>query len=129
MFIDDEPVGITPYRHTDTKIVGSVTEIKIEKEGYETFNTVLVRDEQVDVGAIVGGIFFLFPFLWTMKYKPVHTYELKPIPGYYVTKPGKTDSALLTKAEKLRELKKLLDDKVITKKEYEAEKDKILGKN
>jgi len=46
-------------------------------EGYEDFLGSFSRDEEVDVGAIIGGIFFLFPFLWTMKYKPFHTYELK----------------------------------------------------
>lgn len=50
-------------------------------EGYEDFNTVLSRNEQVDVGAVVGGIFTWIPFLWVMGYDPMHTYELTPVKG------------------------------------------------
>lgn len=79
LYLNGESVGSTPYRHTDKSIVGSTNEVRLEKEGYETFITSFSRDEEVDVGAIIGGIFFLFPFLWTMKYKPTHTYEMKPL--------------------------------------------------
>jgi hypothetical protein len=40
-----------------------------------------LKDEEVDAGAIVGGLFLLFPFIWTMQYKPTHTYELTPSNG------------------------------------------------
>ncbi|MFP4090498.1 MAG: PEGA domain-containing protein [Cyclobacteriaceae bacterium] len=79
LYLNGEPVGTTPYRHSDKRIVGSTNEVRLEKEGYETLITSFSRDEEVDVGAIIGGIFFLFPFLWTMKYKPTHTYEMKPV--------------------------------------------------
>lgn len=79
VYLNDEFAGMTPHSHTDSKIVGSTTLVRIEKEGYETFHTVLSRNEEADVGAIIGGIFFLVPFLWTMKYKPVHNYELHPL--------------------------------------------------
>jgi len=79
VYLNEELAGTTPYLHSDTKIVGSTTRVKLEKEGYETLHTSFSRDEEVDVGAIIGGIFFLIPFLWTMKYKPVHTYELAPL--------------------------------------------------
>jgi hypothetical protein len=78
VYLDGEPMGKTPYTHTDTKITGSPTQVKLVKEGYEDFHTVIVRNEEVDVGAVVGGVFFLIPFLWVMKYKPVRTYELTP---------------------------------------------------
>ena len=78
LYMNGEPVGTTPYTHTDTKIVGSTTILKITSEGYEDFNGVLKRDEEVNVGAIIGGIFLLFPFLWVMDYKPTHNYELVP---------------------------------------------------
>lgn len=79
VYMNGEYKGVTPYSYSDTKIVGSSTDVRLEKEGYETLNTVLSRNERADVGAIIGGIFFLFPFLWTMKYNPVHTYELRPL--------------------------------------------------
>ncbi len=127
LYLDGESVGITPYTHRDSKIVGSTTSVKLEKEGYETYNASFSRNEDADVGAIIGGIFFLFPFLWTMKYKPSRTYELVPIQG-------NNQSAISTKANlnsnskvnALRDLKNLLDEKVITQKEYEIEKAKIL---
>lgn len=78
VYLNGEYAGVTPYSHTDTKIVGSSTQVRLEKEGYETLNSAFSRNEDADVGAIIGGIFFLFPFLWTMKYKPVRTYELVP---------------------------------------------------
>jgi len=79
LYMDGEPVGTTPYTHSDTKIVGSATTIRLVKDGYQDFNGVLKRNEEANVGAIIGGIFFLFPFLWTMDYKPTHTYELTPV--------------------------------------------------
>jgi hypothetical protein len=39
----------------------------------------LARNERVDAGAIVGGLFFWIPFLWTMQYNPSHTYEMVPL--------------------------------------------------
>ena len=96
------------------------------KEGYETYNTSFSRDEQADVGAIIGGCFVLVPFLWTMKYKPVHSYELKSLipaqnPGPVTAAPTKP------RAERLRENKKLLDEKILTPQEYEKEKSRILA--
>ena len=78
LYINGEPVGTTPYTYSDTRIVGSTVAVRLEKEGYDEVNTYFSRDEEVDVGAIIGGIFFLWPFLWTMKYKPARTYELIP---------------------------------------------------
>lgn len=128
IYLNGEPVGATPYAHRDTKIIGSTTAVKLEKEGYEPLNTSFSRNEQVDAGAIVGGIFFLVPFLWTMKYKPTHTYELTPSSGNeqpkIKTQPQQNQTK--SKADRLRELKRLLDEKVITQEEYEKEKKKIL---
>ena len=73
LYLNGEPVGTTPYTHQDTRIVGSTTAVKLEKEGYAPLNTSFTRDEEVDAGAIIGGILVLVPFLWTMKYKPIHT--------------------------------------------------------
>jgi hypothetical protein len=88
LYMNGEYMGVTPYSYSDTKIVGSTTDVRLEKEGFETLHTTLSRNERADVGAIVGGLFFLFPFLWTMKYNPTHTYELRP-----------TGIASLTKAD------------------------------
>lgn len=86
VYMNGEYKGVTPLSYSDTKIVGSVTHLTLEKEGYEPFQTFLSRNESADVGAIIGGIFFVVPFLWTMKYNPVHTYELRPIKTASLTK-------------------------------------------
>lgn len=129
LYLNDEYVGTTPYKHTDTKVLGSVTHIRIEKNGYETFTTIMVKDEEVNPGAIVGGLFLLFPFIWTLEYKPNHFYELKEV-GNYVEKQNPTKKIVefnKTKAERLREMKKLFDEGVLTEEEYEIEKAKILA--
>jgi hypothetical protein len=133
VYLNGEQVGTTPYTYQDTKIVGSKTNVKLEKQGYQTLNVSFSRDEVVDAGAIIGGIFFFVPFLWTMKYKSLHSYTLTPInynnnnslietPVINPQQPQQPKS----KADKLRELKQLLDDKILTQEEYEKEKKKIL---
>ncbi len=128
VYLNGEPVGTTPYTHQDTKIVGSTTIVKLEKEGYEPLHTAFSRDEEVDVGAIIGGVLVWVPFLWTMKYKPLHTYELTPSSGSEQPKIKTTlpQTQTKSKADRLREVKQLLDEKVITQEEYEKEKKKIL---
>lgn len=128
VYMDGESVGTTPYLHEDSKISFSSTALRLEMDGYEIYSTTLTRDEDVDVGAIVAGFFVYAPWLWTMKYKAVHTYELVPL--YESLDPmdpeAKPQRALQTKAQMLRELKQLLDDEIITQEEFDAEKKKIL---
>ena len=128
LYLNGENVGTTPYKHSDTKILGSTTEVKLQKEGYQDLNTSFSRNEKADVGAIIGGIFVLVPFLWTMKYKPSHTYEMIPLANAGTTTIRTTSEASTGKsqAERLKELKKLLDEKLITAEEYEARKKSIL---
>ena len=63
-----------------------------------------------------------------MKYKPVHPYEMQPFTTPSTLSPSAT-SATYNAAlpEQLRQLKKLVDEKVITPAEYEAQKKKLLG--
>jgi hypothetical protein len=79
IYMDGMTVGKTPYVHTDSKILGSRTILKFKKEGYKDFNTVMNKNGNVNVGAVIGGVFVLFPFLWTMDYLPEYTYELEPV--------------------------------------------------
>lgn len=139
LYLDHEFMGETPVRYSDTKIVGSCSQLRLEMEGYENLDSWLCRNEEVDAGAVVGGIFFLFPFLWIMKYKPYHNYELRPLPGgasepelYDFVEPEPAERKMqeegLTPRQmaRLRELKKLLDEDILTREEFEAEKKKIL---
>ena len=130
LYLNNEAVGRTPYTHTDTRIVGSTTTVKLEMVGYEPFYTTFSRDEAADVGAIIGGFFLLIPFLWALKYKPIHTYELTPLPGGEYTAPTDTtqlqETSTQSKADRLREFKELLDEGVITQEEFDTQKKKIL---
>lgn len=132
LFIDGRHVGATPFIYSDTKIVGSKTTVRLEKEGYEPLNTFFTRTEEVDVGAVVGGIFVWPVFLWTMKYYPDHYYELYPLmrddnnEDKYIVAP-KTE--FKSKADRLRELKQLYDEKLITESEYQKEREKILNED
>lgn len=124
LYMDEQYQGTTPYSYSDSKIVGSTTPIRLQLDGYEPYRTTLVRSEKADVGAIIGGIFLLVPFLWTMEYNPVHTYEMRTTAEVQESAP----KPVLTKdkAETLRELRKLYDEGTLTKEEYAKEKQKIL---
>lgn len=88
LYLNGEPVGSTPYTMTDTKMIGSVTTVRLEAPGYETHNASITRNEEFDVGACIGGVFVLVPFLWLFKYKPTHTFELRPMGGAPGVAPG-----------------------------------------
>ena len=79
VYIDGSRSGQTPYTLTDTKIVGSSTQIRLTKEGYEDIQMILTRSEEFQIGPCIGGVFLLVPFLWVMGYKPEHTYDLHPV--------------------------------------------------
>ncbi|MEZ5069832.1 MAG: PEGA domain-containing protein [Bacteroidales bacterium] len=79
VYLNDEFKESHSYKHSDSAISGTSTEMTFKMDGYQDFYTLLSKNEQVDVGAIVGGVFFLFPFIWTMGYNPSHSYELSPL--------------------------------------------------
>jgi hypothetical protein len=143
VFIDNEYKGETPLKYSDNKISWSQTEVRIEKEGYETFSTFFKRNEQVNSGAIVAGVFLFWPYLWVMEYNPERTYNLKR--NNYVALP-EVDSSELSiskqinlvqinseksavkskKYQALQQLKEMYNDSIFTKEEYESERNKIL---
>ena len=75
IYIDDEFKGTGSATHSDTKIIGSTTYVKLKKEGCEMQVYSFSRNEEFDAGACAGGVFLLVPFLWIQKYRPVHSYE------------------------------------------------------
>lgn len=77
IYLDGGYVGKGEVTHSDTKIVGATTDITLKKQGCRSSNRHFSRSERLSVGALVGGIFFLIPFLWVMEYNPVHSYEFE----------------------------------------------------
>ena len=75
IYVDGEYKGTGVATHTDTKIVGSSTSVRISKKGCKDRTFVFSRSEEFDPGACAGGVFVLVPFLWVMKYKASRTYE------------------------------------------------------
>ncbi len=79
VYLNDQSVGVTPYTMSDTKIVWTKTHVKLEKEGYKPLNAVIVRNEAAAAGPIIAGFFVtIVPWLWALKYKPIHNYVLLP---------------------------------------------------
>ncbi|HSD64013.1 MAG TPA: PEGA domain-containing protein [Ignavibacteriaceae bacterium] len=77
VYISGFKMGSTPYVYTDRKLTGSKTAITFKKEGYKEHETTLKRNERGDTWAVLGGIMFMIPFLWVMKYDPIHSYVLE----------------------------------------------------
>ena len=79
VYLNNQSVGVTPYTMSDTKIVWTKTHIKLKKEGYKPLTAVIVRNEAAAAGPIIAGFFVtIVPWLWALKYKPVHNYVLLP---------------------------------------------------
>ena len=133
VYLDGVKAGKSPQQMTNDKTIIECTNIRIEKEGYETINTEICRNEEIDMGPIIAGLFIWLPFLWAMKYEPVHSYELQVADENSEVEKQQSNNSNVkvkkdstTKYEKLRELKALLDDGIITQEEFEKEKKKIL---
>ena len=77
IYVDGEYAGKGVVSHTDTKTVGSTTSVRFEKAGCEPRFFNMSRSEEFDVGACIGGVFVLVPFLWIQKYKAEHNYEFE----------------------------------------------------
>lgn len=77
IYVDGEYRGKGSVSHTDSKMIGSNTSVRIEKTGCEPRSFNFARNEEFDAGACAGGVFFLVPFLWIQKYKAEHTYEFE----------------------------------------------------
>ena len=78
--IDGAYAGTTPFTLSDSKIVGSTTQIRLEYPGLAPTTVAVSRNEELKVGTLIVGIFLLVPLLWVMGYQDEHTYDLAPQP-------------------------------------------------
>ena len=77
IYVDGQYKGRGSVNYSDTKIVASITNIDLKKEGCRTNKYSMSRSEKVNVGALIGGI-LLFPiWLWVMEYNPSRDYEFE----------------------------------------------------
>jgi len=135
VYLNEKHVGTSPYEMKDKKITGTCTNLKLEMPGYKTGYHTICKDEQLNHRALIGGVFVVIPYLWILEYYPVHYYVLErnpnatqqAIPPESVTKHNNSDK-INSKAEALRELHSLKEAGIITEKEFEAEKKRILNK-
>lgn len=75
IYVDGEYRGKGTVQYSDQKTIGATTSVRIQKEGCEPEMYSFSRNEEFDVGACIGGVFVLVPFLWIQKYKPEHNFE------------------------------------------------------
>jgi hypothetical protein len=74
IYVDGEMIGKGSASYSDTKTVLSSTNVRIVKQGCAPVTNQISRSE-FDVGACIGGVFLVFPFLWIEKYKPEYNFE------------------------------------------------------
>jgi hypothetical protein len=78
-FIDNVRIGVTPIQYSDTAIAGSTKQLRLKKEGYRSFDSV-IRKSEFQVGPCIGGVFVLFPFIWILGYPEAYEFELEKLP-------------------------------------------------
>jgi len=76
VYVSGVKKGKTPYFYSDRKIVASSTPVSFRKQGYYDLNIILKRNEELDLGPFIGGLFVWIPFLWVTKYDSLHAYQL-----------------------------------------------------
>lgn len=79
VYINGSYVGDTPYAYTDKAIAGSSQLVEIRKEGFRSNTALIKRNEEVNVGALVGGLFVWPVLLWMMDYRSQYVLELEPL--------------------------------------------------
>lgn len=75
IYADGSYLGSGNTSYSDAKIAGASTDIMLEQDGCEAQHHTISRDTGVHVGALIGGFFFVVPFLWITKYKPGYRFN------------------------------------------------------
>lgn len=75
IYVNGEYMGTGEAYYSDEKVAFSRNKVEIRKDGCRTDYHSFRRNEEADLGAIVGGIFLTVPFLWVTEYKSHRAYE------------------------------------------------------
>ena len=76
LYIDDIYKCETPCSYTDSAPMGTAKTVLLKKEGFQETRA-KIRKEELDIGPLIGGIFFIFPYVWMMKYPSDYTFEMQ----------------------------------------------------
>ena len=77
IYVNGEYVGTGKARYSDRKVSFAKNDVTLLKDGCEPMKYDFRRNEDPDIGAIVGGFFLTVPFLWTLEYKDERAYEYR----------------------------------------------------
>ena len=61
VYIRGQNRGKTPYKYSDIKVAFSSTPVTFRKTGYHDKKITLKKNEEIDVGALFGGLICYFP--------------------------------------------------------------------
>ncbi len=78
VYIDNRQMGVTPLEYSDYGVAGTEKNLRLEKEGYKPFQTVMTKDK-FQVLPFIGTLFCLFPFAWIFGYPEEQTYDLEKL--------------------------------------------------
>ena len=80
IYVNGEYIGRGHAEYSDHKVAFSKNDVEIRKEGCQTDSYSFRRNEEADIGAIIGGIFLTIPYLWVTEYKSQRGYDYECIP-------------------------------------------------
>ncbi len=75
IFVNGEYVGTGEANYSDRKVAFAGNDVTLRKDGCEPVEYRFQRNEEADIGAIVGGFLVAVPFLWTLEYKEERAFE------------------------------------------------------
>ncbi|MDJ0653722.1 MAG: hypothetical protein QNJ40_06200 [Xanthomonadales bacterium] len=77
IYVNGEYIGTGDGYYSDKKVAFAGNKVTLRKDGCEPMEYRFRRNEEADLGAIIGGYLFAVPFLWTLEYKDHHAYEFE----------------------------------------------------
>ncbi len=75
IYVNGEYIGTGAARYRDRKVSFAKNEVTIQRPGCQAEQHDFRRNEDADLGAIVGGFLLTVPFLWSLEYKDERAYE------------------------------------------------------
>ena len=79
VFVDNVRIGVTPIKYSDTAIAGSTKALRMKKDSYRPFESV-IRKSEFQLGPCIAGCLVLFPFIWVLGYPETYEFELEQLP-------------------------------------------------